>query len=291
MTAAAGNAAPWPAPAKLNLMLRVLGRRGDGYHLLQTVFQFIDRCDLVHLGLRTDGCIERQADIPGVAAEADLTVRAARLLRAHTGCALGADIRVDKRLPLGGGLGGGSSDAATTLVALNHLWGTGLDLDTLAGLGLRLGADVPGFVRGLAAWGGGVGEGLIPLRLPEPWYLVLAPPVGVSTAAVFADPRLTRDSPPITMRDFARGDARNDCLPVVRRQYPAVARALDWLATCGEARLTGTGGCVFAAFAERDAALAARDAAPGDFTAFVARGLNRSPLVDRLGPRVGRRAQ
>lgn len=281
MTAAAGNAAPWPAPAKLNLMLRILGRRADGYHRLQTVFQFLDRCDWVYLGPRRDGRIERRADIPGVPAEADLTVRAAHLLQAHTGCGLGADIQVEKRLPMGGGLGGGSSDAATTLVGLNHLWGTGLDLDTLAGLGLRLGADVPVFVRGLAAWGEGVGEDLTPVDLAEPWYLVLAPPGNVSTAAVFADPGLTRDSAPITIRDFARGDARNDCLAAVRRRYPEVAQALDWLANLGEARLTGTGGCVFAAFAERGGALAARDAAPAQLVAFVARGLNRSPLLDR----------
>ncbi len=277
--------APWPAPAKLNLMLRVLGRRPDGYHRLQTVFQFIDRCDQVHLAVRPDGRIERRSDIPGVPAEADLTVRAARLLQVHTGCGLGADIRVDKRLPLGGGLGGGSSDAATVLVGLNRLWGTGLGTDALAGLGLKLGADVPVFVRGLAAWGEGVGEELHDCDLPQPWYLVLTPSVGVSTAAVFADPALTRDSPPITMRDFARGDARNDCLPVVRQRYPQVAAALDWLAGRGEARLTGTGGCVFAAFAGRDAALAALaalDGAPGGLGGFVARGLNRSPLLDRV---------
>ena len=282
MSATSGAASTWPAPAKLNLMLRVLGRRPDGYHRLQTVFQFIDRCDLVHLAPRDDGRIERLGDLPGVPSEADLTVRAALLLQAHTGCTLGADILVDKRLPMGGGLGGGSSDAATTLVGLDQVWGTGLDLDTLAGLGLRLGADVPVFVRGLAAWAEGVGEELRPLVLAEPWYLVLTPPVSVSTAAVFADPGLTRDSAPITMQDFARGDARNDCLAVVRRRYPEVAQALDWLAERGEARLTGTGGCVFAAFAGRDAAVAVRDAAPGHLGAFVARGLNRSPLLDRL---------
>ncbi len=278
---------PWPAPAKLNLMLRILGRRSDGYHRLQTVFQFIDRCDLVHLALRSDGRIERRANIPGVSADADLTVRAARLLQGHTGSGLGADIEVEKRLPLGGGLGGGSSDAAATLVGLNHLWGTGLDLSALAGLGLRLGADVPVFVRGLAAWGEGIGEELVPMQLSEPWYLVLTPPVAVSTAGVFADPGLTRNSAPMTIHDFARGVAANDCLAVVRRRYPEVGRALGWLAAWGEAHLTGTGSCVFAAFADRDAALAARDAAPADLGGFVARGLNRSPLLDRLDGRVG----
>lgn len=278
----------WPAPAKLNLMLRVLGRRPDGYHRLQTVFQFIDRCDRIHLEVLADGRIERLGELPGVPAESDLTVRAARLLQRQTGCRLGAQIHVAKRLPMGGGLGGGSSDAATTLVGLNHLWGTGLDLDGLAALGLHLGADVPVFVRGLAAWGEGVGEELTPVDLVEPWYLVLTPPGSVATAAVFGDPGLTRDSPAITMLDFVRGEVGNDCLPVVRRRWPEVAVALDWLtawlagADGGEARLTGTGGCVFAAFPAHAAAIAARDAAPAALRAFVARGLNRSPLLDRL---------
>jgi 4-diphosphocytidyl-2-C-methyl-D-erythritol kinase len=282
-----GGGTPWPAPAKLNLMLRVLGRRPDGYHRLQTVFQFIDRCDWVHLAARQDGRIERRSAVPRVPIEADLAVRAARLLQRHTGCPMGVDIRVEKRLPIGGGLGGGSSDAATTLVALDHLWGTGLDRYALAGLGLRLGADVPVFVHGLAAWGEGIGEDLTPCALPEHWYLVLAPQNGVSTAAVFADPQLTRDSAPITMRDFAQGDTRNDCLDVVRRRYPEVASALDWLATQGDARLTGTGGCVFAAFADRVTADAALAAAPEHLGGFVARGLNRSPLLERLNSGLG----
>ena len=283
MTSLPAEAGPWPAPAKLNLMLRVLGRRADGYHRLQTVFQFLDYCDLVHLVVRPDGVISRRADLPGVAEQDDLTVRAARLLQAHARCPLGADIWVEKRLPMGGGLGGGSSDAATTLVGLNALWRAGLDIDALAALGLRLGADVPVFVRGLAAWAEGVGEELTPCALPEPWYLVLIPPVSVSTAAVFSDPTLTRDSPRITMRDFARGDVRNDCLPVVRTRYPEVAAVLDWLAPRAEARLTGTGGCVFAAFEGRDAALEALDAKPKGVGGFVVRGLNRSPLLDRQG--------
>jgi 4-diphosphocytidyl-2-C-methyl-D-erythritol kinase len=287
MTLAAAAGPPWPAPAKLNLMLRILGRRADGYHRLQTVFQFIDRCDQVYLEVRPDGRIERKVGLPGVPAEGDLTVRAARLLQGHTACGLGATIRVDKRLPMGGGLGGGSSDAAATLVGLNALWGTGLDLHALAELGLRLGADVPVFVRGQAAWGEGVGEELSPMALPTPWYLVLTPQVAVSTAAVFADPGLTRDSAPITMADFARGEAVNDCLAVVRRRYPEVAQAMDWLGTWGWARLTGTGGCVFADFADPGAAQAALDAAPARWAGFVARGLNRSPLLDRLEALVG----
>jgi 4-diphosphocytidyl-2-C-methyl-D-erythritol kinase len=272
----------WPAPAKLNLMLRVLGRRPDGYHRLQTVFQLIDRADRLWLDVREDGQIRRSPDLPGVPEHADLTVRAALALQSHSGCPLGAEIRLEKVLPMGGGLGGGSSDAATTLVALNRLWGLDLDEDTLARIALPLGADVPVFVRGRAAWGEGVGEELTPIELPEPWYLVLVPPCQVSTAAVFGDPQLTRDSPPVTLADFFQGDRRNDCLAVVRDGYPAVASALDWLSDQGGGYLTGTGACVFAVFPERKMALAAQARAPARLQTFVARGLNRSPLLDRL---------
>jgi len=282
MTAACAWDRPWPAPAKLNLMLRVIGRRADGYHRLQTVFQFIDRCDLIGFAPRGDGIIERVSELPGVPPEQDLVVRAARLLQAESGSRQGAAIRVDKRLPMGGGLGGGSSDAATTLVALNHLWGTGLEPDRLAALGLRLGADVPVFVRGFAAWGEGVGEELVPMTLPEPWYLVLRPACEVSTGAVFGDPDLTRDSPPTTIARFLAGEARNDCVPVVTRRYPAVAAALDWLGVWGEACLTGTGGCVFTSFATADEAHQVLSQVPTEYSAFVARGLNRSPLWERL---------
>lgn len=269
----------WLAPAKLNLMLRVLGRRADGYHRLQTVFQFIDRCDRLYVTPRSDGRVERVAGPAEVPPEADLVVRAARALQHHTGCGIGVDIRLDKHLPMGGGLGGGSSDAATTLHALNQVWGLGLDTDALAGLGLALGADVPVFVRGFAAWAEGVGEALAPVGLPEPWFLVLVPPCHVSTGAVFSDPELTRDSPPITIADFIAGDARNDCLGVVLQRYPEVAAAHHWLAERATARLTGTGGCVFAAF---DSAIAAQQVcatAPAGWSAFVARGCNRSPLA------------
>lgn len=272
----------WPAPAKLNLMLRVLGRRPDGYHRLQTVFQLIDRADRLWLDVRQDGQIRRTPDLPGVPEHADLTVRAARALQSFSGCPLGAEIRLEKILPMGGGLGGGSSDAATTLVALNRIWGLDLDEDTLARIALPLGADVPVFVRGRAAWGEGVGEELTPIELPEPWFLVLVPPCQVSTAAVFGDPQLTRDSPPVTLADFFQGDRRNDCLAVVRGRYPAVDSALKWLSEQGGGYLTGTGGCVFAVFGDRDAALAARERAPAGLVAFVARGLNRSPLLERL---------
>ncbi|HKK04666.1 MAG TPA: 4-(cytidine 5'-diphospho)-2-C-methyl-D-erythritol kinase [Gammaproteobacteria bacterium] len=295
MTASAG----WPAPAKLNLFLNIIGRRADGYHLLQTVFQFLDHGDRLDYEVRSDGVVRRVSELAGVAAEDDLVVRAARALQAETGTRLGADIRVDKRLPLGGGLGGGSSDAATTLVALNRLWGTGLDEDSLAELGLRLGADVPVFVRGRAAWAEGVGELLEAIALPEPWYVVLVPPVTVSTAEIFSAPQLIRDGHPITIRDFLRGQGDNVCEAVVRRRYPpvdAAMRALDAVfsevlgadAPHGGARLTGTGACVFAACDEERDARAAWERLRGDWAGFVARGLNRSPLARRLAAELGR---
>lgn len=271
----------WPAPAKLNLTLRVLGRRADGYHRLQTVFQFLDHGDQIRIEPRSEGAVRRRSCLPGVPEEADLVVRAARLLQSATGCRAGADIWVDKRLPLGGGLGGGSSNAATVLVALNQLWGTGLSSAELADLGLTLGADVPVFVHGRAAWGEGVGEELTPVELPEPWYLVLVPDCSVSTASVFSDPDLTRDSAPITITDFVAGDGRNDCRPVVERRYPEVAAGLAWLARHGQARLTGTGACVFTALADEQRARRALAEVPPRFGAFVARGRNRSPLFDQ----------
>ena len=272
----------WPAPAKLNLMLRVLGRRENGYHDLQTVFQFIERQDELHFEPRNDGQIRLLTPTPGVAVEEDLCYRAARMLQESTDSAFGADIRLVKHLPMGGGLGGGSSDAATTLVALNHLWQTALDDRQLQTLGLQLGADVPIFIHGHAAWAEGVGEHFDPLDPPSPWYLVLVPDCHVSTAEIFAQPDLTRQSPRIKIRDFLGGDCRNDCLPVVRRRHPQVAAALDWLNQFAEPRLTGTGACVFAAFAEQQQALDAWQARPADLEGFVTRGINRSPLLDRL---------
>lgn len=261
-------------------MLRVLGRRPDGYHRLQTVFQFVDRQDLLFFEPRSDGRIRRVSDLPGVSEELDLAVRAARLLQQRTGSPCGADIRVEKVLPMGGGLGGGSSDAATTLVALNRIWKTGLSADALMELGLSLGADVPIFVHGHAAWGEGVGEQLTPLDLPEPWYLVLVPGCEVATGTVFADGKLTRDSSRITIADFIVGDDRNDCLEVVRRGYAEVAAALDWLDTVGRPRLTGTGACVYCAFDSAAQAQTAYSKVPSRFSAFVARGQNRSPLLE-----------
>lgn len=274
--------AVWPAPAKLNLFLHIVGRRSDGYHLLQTVFQFLDYGDSLRFEPRSDGEVCRIGEVPGVEAHQDLTVRAARLLREETGCDLGVDIHVEKRLPMGGGLGGGSSDAATTLVALNRIWSLGLSEDMLAQLGLRLGADVPVFVRGRAAWAEGVGEVLEPVDLPEPWYLVIKPPVEVPTAAVFQAPELTRDCPPITILDFLSGGGGNVCEPVVRTRFPAVGQALDWLGRYAPARMTGTGSCVFAAFDRREQAEDVLRTLPGDWLGFVARGSNRSPLLNAL---------
>jgi len=269
----------WPAPAKLNLMLRIVGRRDDGYHLLQTVFQFLEFSDLLYFRVRGDGVVRRCRGLPGVAEREDLIWRAADLLRRESGCDLGADIDLDKRLPMGGGLGGGSSDAATVLVVLNRLWGLGFSTRRLADLGLGLGADVPVFVQGQAAWAEGVGDEFTPLVLDEPWYLVLVPDCHVSTRAVFSDPDLTRDSTRITIADFLAGDDVNDCMSVVRRNYPQVAAALEWLEQFTPARLTGTGGCVFGAFASEASAQAVRDRLPPAWCGIVSRGSNQSPLL------------
>lgn len=275
-------ATPWPAPAKINLFLHITGRRGDGYHELQTVFQFLDWGDSIEIHAREDGRIRRLSELPGVHADDDLVVKAARSLQAATGTRFGADLRVKKRLPIGAGLGGGSSDAATTLVALNQLWGLGLPTERLIELGVKRGADIPIFIHGQAAWAEGVGENLTTLALDEPWFLIIQPPCMVSTEAVFADPHLTRDSTAITIADFINSGGRNDCEPVVRARYPEVARALDWLKQWGDARLTGTGACVFARFSAEAQARDVIRALPDDWQGFVARGLNRSPLLDRL---------
>jgi 4-diphosphocytidyl-2-C-methyl-D-erythritol kinase len=278
----------WPAPAKLNLFLHILGRRPDGYHELQTCFQFVDLCDDITIEVRTDGLIRRAVDIPGLPAEADLCIRAAKALQAASGSALGADISLAKKIPVGGGLGGGSSDAATCLIALNHLWGIDWPLEKLAAIGLKLGADVPVFVHGRVAWAEGVGERLTPLYPPqapiEANYLILKPNVFVSTAAVFQDPELTRNSAPITIHGFLASGGRNDCLGVVRRRYPEVAHALDWLSVYGSARLTGTGACVFLACENKDLAQEIMRKVPPEFECFLARGLNDSPLLEGLRP-------
>lgn len=273
----------WPAPAKLNRFLHITGRRADGYHELQTVFQFLDYSDRLWFEPIPGGVIELTGGVPGVAVEDDLVFRAARALQNLTGYLGGVRIRLDKRLPAGGGLGGGSSDAATTLVALNHLWQTGLDQDRLAGLGLQLGADVPVFVRGQAAWAEGIGEILTPLdALDTPWFLVLDPALSVSTAEIFSDPQLTRNTRPLKIPAFLSGAGENDLQAVVVRHYPEVANALIWLSKYQPARMTGSGACVFAAFPEEASARAVLEQLPAPWSGFVARGCNRSPLLERL---------
>ncbi|WOC78970.1 4-(cytidine 5'-diphospho)-2-C-methyl-D-erythritol kinase [Stutzerimonas frequens] len=267
-----------PAPAKLNLMLHITGRRADGYHELQTLFQFLDYGDELSFRLREDGQIRLLTELPGVDHDSNLIVRAARMLQRESGCTLGADIQLTKRLPMGGGIGGGSSDAATSLVGLDHLWNTGLGEDRLAELGLNLGADVPVFVRGRAAFAEGVGERLQPVDLPEPWFLVIAPQVSVSTAEIFADPELTRNTPAITVRSLLAGGGHNDCQPVVEKRYPEVRNALSLLNKFVQARMTGTGACVFGSFPNEGEADKVRRQLPATLPSFVARGRNVSML-------------
>ncbi len=271
-----------PAPAKLNLWLHIIGRRADGYHELETVFQFLDHADELSFALRDDGVIRLHTEIETVPHDSNLIVRAARKLQEQSGTPLGADIWLTKVLPMGGGIGGGSSDAATTLLALAHLWQLGWDEDRLAALGLSLGADVPVFVRGHAAFAQGVGEQLTPVDPEEPWYVVLVPQVSVSTVEIFSHPQLTRDSLPLKMRPVPKGNSRNDCQPVVEQNYPEVRNALNSLGKFTEARLTGTGSCVFGAFpskAEADKVLALLSATQ---TGFVAKGSNVSMLHRKL---------
>ena len=279
----------WPAPAKLNLFLRITGRRADGYHLLQTVFRILDWGDTVYLRVRPDGEVRRVGDsVPGVAEADDLVVRAANLLKISANVALGADIAVEKRIPAGGGLGGGSSDAATVLRALDRLWGCGFDEGRLAELGLRLGADVPAFVRGRNAWAEGLGEQLTPLDLPSAWYLVAEPGVHAATAGLFQAPELTRNAAAATISDFVSNPSRqgvalgNAFEPVLRRREPAVDAVMQALARVGAPRLTGSGSVCFVEFADRESAEAAlRQLAPA-FAARVVAGASRSPLLDAL---------
>ena len=266
------------ATAKLNLSLLVTGRRADGYHLLQTVFRFIDFADQIHLTVRHDGRIERTTALAGVAANDDLTVRAARLLQQAAGVTLGVDIAVDKQLPLGGGLGGGSSDAATVLIALNRLWQLDWPPQQLQALALSLGADVPVFIFGESALATGVGEELTPLALPPAWYVVLMPPVGVATAGIFQDQDLIRDSIPLTIPPFSFVAGRNDLEAVVCRHYPEVAAHLAWLKQRGAARMTGSGACVFAEFGSEAEAREVLAGLPQTMRGIVARGLDRHPL-------------
>lgn len=275
-----------PAPAKLNLFLHVVGRRPDGYHLLQTLFRFIDLCDTLHFVLRTDGVVRRVSEMAGVAEADDLCVRAARLLQQETGCRHGVEIAVEKRIPMGGGLGGGSSDAATTLLALNRLWRLELPRTRLMELGLNLGADVPVFVFGENAFAEGVGERLQRYELPEAWYVVLAPPVHVPTAEIFRRPELTRDTNSMTMRalpaarTFRLGQLGNDLQAVACALYPEIEQHLAWLARFAPALMTGSGACVFAEFATEDEAKAVLRQLPRSMRGFLARGLEHHPLRD-----------
>lgn len=273
----------WPAPAKLNLFLHITGRRPDGYHLLQSVFRLLDWGDTVHLRVRGDGVIRRVGEsVPGVAEADDLLVRAANLLKTASNSAKGADIAIEKRIPAGGGFGGGSSDAATVLVVLNRLWGTGLSVDELAALGLRLGADVPVFIRGRNAWAEGVGEILTPIALPPAWYVLADPGVHVPTAALFQSPDLTRNAPPAKISDFVSGHLLGNAFePVLRQREPAIEAAFQALARIGTPRLTGSGSGCFVEFAQRTRAEAALVELSG-LRAWLVPGAARSPLQDAL---------
>jgi 4-diphosphocytidyl-2-C-methyl-D-erythritol kinase len=260
------------------LFLHVIGRRADGYHLLQTVFRFLDYGDELGFSVRDDGVVRRVTELPAIPAEADLCVRAARLLKVRTGSPFGVDIELVKKLPPGGGLGGGSSDAATTLMVLNRLWQLGLSRTQLQALALDLGADVPVFVFGRSAFAEGVGERLAAVQLPPAWYLVLVPETAVSTAEIFSAAELTRTTNAITIAAFSVGQGRNDLEPVVCRRYPQVARHLEWLRQYGDARMTGSGACVFCGFETEAQAQRVLSALPADMQGFVARGLDRHPL-------------
>ncbi len=270
----------WPAPAKLNLFLHVVGRRADGYHDLQTLFRLIDRQDTLKFAPRKDAAVRLATPIPGVCESDELAVRAARLLQDHSAISHGVDISVVKRIPMGGGLGGGSSDAATALVALNTLWDLGLSRSQLSALGRKLGADVPFFLAGANAFGEGIGERLTTVPARPAWFVVLVPPVAVPTREIFTDPGLTANTKTITISSFSAGFGRNDLEPVVRRRYPIVAAHLSWLSEFGDARLSGSGACVFAEFAAESQARAVLARMPAGMSGFAVPGLDRHPLAD-----------
>lgn len=274
--------AGWPAPGKINRFLHITGRRADGYHTLQTAFQFVEPVDELTFTLTQSSQITRTGGLAGLSEAQDLVIKAAELLRAKAGIRAGVNIHLEKNIPAGGGLGGGSSDAATTLVALNHLWRCKLTQHTLMDLSLRLGADVPVFVGGAAAWAEGVGDRLTPIALNQPWLLIVDSGVSVNTAAIFNHSKLTRNSAALTIRAVGDERMRNDCEPVVRQLYPGVAAALDEVGALGVARLTGTGGCLFAEFASQKAALAAQAALTDGRKSWVCQANNQSPLCDRL---------
>ena len=272
----------WPAPAKLNLMLRIVGQRPDGYHLLQTVFQFIELCDWITFHPVSGDCVSLQQTIPGVEEADDLTIRAARLLKDVTGCPLGVCIEVEKNLPMGGGLGGGSSDAATTLIVLNQLWDLQLSVEKLMELGLTLGADVPVFVYGYSAWAEGVGEKLEKILPAEQWVVVIKPECHVNTKEIFSAKHLTRDSKSIKIADFIAGQHQNDCVDVVCESYPSVKEALVDLSAFAQARLTGTGACVFAQFDSELKAISAFKSLQAKWQVYLSKGVNQSPLISKL---------
>ena len=272
------NAIAWPAPAKLTLFLHINGRRADGYHELQTLFIFLDHCDWLRFHINDSNQVIIEPALADVPLEQNLIYQAAMLLKQHSAAPLGVMIELDKRLPMGGGIGGGSSDAATTLVALNHLWQIHLPIDELAELGRQLGADVPVFVRGHAAFAEGVGEQLQPVEISEKWYLVLVPPCHVSTAAVFQHPDLKRDTPKQPWSKLQQSDWHNDCEPLVKKNYPEVEKALRWLIEYAPSRMTGTGACVFAEFEHEAHAREVLTLMPTWLQGFVARGKNLSPL-------------
>ncbi|MCF8198281.1 MAG: 4-(cytidine 5'-diphospho)-2-C-methyl-D-erythritol kinase [Sulfuritalea sp.] len=269
----------WPAPAKINLFLHVVGRRADGYHLLQTVFRFLDYGDRIRCEPRSDGDIRLATPLPGVPPETDLTVRAAKALREASGASEGVTLHIEKRLPMGGGLGGGSSDAATTLLALNHLWSTGLDTRQLQQIGLALGADVPIFIHGHAAFAEGIGEHFSDIALPAAWYLVLVPAIAVPTLEIFRSNDLCRDTPAIAASDWRPGFGHNDLEVVACNLYPEVARHLAWLRQHGDARMSGSGACCFVEFEQEQIAQRVLASLPAEMRGFVARGLDRHPLA------------
>lgn len=275
-----------PAPAKLNLFLHITGRREDGYHLLQTVFQILNFSDEIQLNVRNDGLIQKVKGLEDIPAESDLCVRAAKLIQSASKSKLGVDISIEKKLPIGGGIGGGSSDAATVLRGLNKLWDCGLSLDQLAELGVELGADVPVFIYGNNAWAEGVGEQLTPINLPKKWFFVLHPKIFAPTAEIFADQALTRDTEPLKIARFLRGNnfekQSNVFEAVVKVKYPQIAEAIDWLSNFSPARLTGTGSCIFASFNCQDDAQKVLNQLPKKWQGFVAEGVNESPLIEAL---------
>lgn len=273
---------PWPAPAKINLFLHITGRREDGYHELQTLFQFLDFCDELRFNVRNDRIIRRCTEIKGVEEPEDLIIKAANRLQEISNTDWGADIFIDKKLPMGGGIGGGSSDAATTLIALNKLWRLNLEIKDLAKIGLELGADVPFFLYGHTAWAEGVGEKLTDFEAKMPWYLLVNPNVHISTAEIFSNSQLTRDTTPIKMHSFIAGDSKNDCELVVRSKYPEVEQVFKWFGENSQARLTGTGACVFCAYPDKPTAKEVAQKLPEKWTGYIVKGLNRSPLLDRL---------